>query len=57
MLRQGRVIQVLDLAHMLQVLARNLDGTRSRYEWAVALKPQASGLQGCEGGRSVKPSA
>jgi len=36
---------------------RNLHGTPSRYKYVMAVKPQASGLQGCEGARSVKPSA
>ena len=33
---------------MLKVLARNLDGTPSRYERIVAVKSQASGSQGGE---------
>jgi hypothetical protein len=41
-------IQVLDLAHMQEFLARNLDGTRSRYEWVVEVKPQFGGLKGVE---------
>jgi len=37
-------IRARDLAHVLKVLARNLDGTLSRYECVVTAKPQASGL-------------
>jgi hypothetical protein len=43
-------VHVPDLARVLKILARNLDGTPSRYECVVTVKPQASGLQDCEGG-------
>jgi hypothetical protein len=49
---EGIVVHGQDLARMLKLLARNLHGTPSCYEPAVAVKPQASGLQGREGGRS-----
>jgi hypothetical protein len=54
---EGMFIHAPDLAHMLKVLARNLDGTPSRYERIMAVKSQASGSQGREGDLSVKPSA
>jgi hypothetical protein len=50
-------IHVPDLARLLKVLARNLDGTPSRHECVVTVKSQASGLQGGEEGPSVKSPA
>jgi len=46
-------IRARDLVRTLRILARNLDGTPSRYECVMTVKSQASGLQGCEGGPSV----
>ena len=54
---EGMFIHAPDLAHTLKILARNLDGTPSRYERVVTVKSQVSDLQGDEGGPSVKPSA
>jgi hypothetical protein len=50
---KGVFIQVPDLAHMLKVLARNLDGTWPRYRHAEVVNAQVRGLDGSEGGRSV----
>jgi len=55
----GRVRHALMTAgpYMLKVLARNLDGTSQRYKGAEVVNAQVSGLDGREGGPSVKPSA
>jgi hypothetical protein len=54
---EGMFIHAPGLAHVVKILARNLDGTPLRQECVMAVKSQVSRLQSSEGGPSVKPSA